>query len=89
MRHAATVIGLACDDLIAECQNRLVSLFDCPSNEIEFLDGVFIARSTNHQFKFSDVAVRTVDSHGPLKVVRRMKCIHRSTQMGRPSAGLR
>jgi carbon-monoxide dehydrogenase large subunit len=71
MRHAATVIGLACDDLISECKNRLSSLLDCQSDEIEFIDGHFIARLTNHQFNFSDVACRTVDSHGLLKVVRK------------------
>ena len=67
MRHAATVIGLACDDLISECKNRLSSLLDCQSDEIEFIDGHFIARLTNHQFNFSDVACRTVHSHGLLK----------------------
>ena len=71
MRHAATVIGLACDDLISECKNRLSSLLDCQSDEIEFIDGHFIARLTNHQFNFGEVACRTVDSHGLLKVVRK------------------
>ena len=71
MRHAATVIGLACDDLIAECQGRLVEMLDCASDEIEFLDGVFVVRATNHQFTFNDIAIQTIDSHGVLKVVRK------------------
>jgi len=71
MRHAATVIGLACDDLIAECRGRLVEILDCASDEIEFLDGVFVVRATNHQFTFNDIAIQTIDSHGVLKIVRK------------------
>lgn len=71
MRHAATVIGLACDDLIAECRDRLGAFLGCDREEIDFSDGVFIAHPTNHQFSFADVASKTMDSHGPLKVVRK------------------
>ena len=71
MRHAATVIGLACDDLIAECRGRLAETLDCSRDEIEFLDGVFVVRATNHQFTFNDIAIQTIESHGVLKVVHK------------------
>ena len=71
MRHAATVIGLACDDLIAECQRRVAEMFDCDCEEVEFLDGLFTVRVTNHQLTFNDIAIQTIDSHGALKVIRK------------------
>ena len=71
MRHAATVIALACDDLIAECRRRLADMLDCDCEEIEFLDGLFTVRATNHQLTFNDIAIQTIDSHGALKVIRK------------------
>ena len=71
MRHAATVIGLACDDLIAECRRRLAEMLDCDCEEIEFLDGLFTVRATNHQLTFNDIAIQTIDNHGALKVIRK------------------
>jgi carbon-monoxide dehydrogenase large subunit len=71
MRHAATVIGLACDDLIVECQRRVAEMFDCDCEEVEFLDGLFTVRVTNHQLTFNDIAIQTIDSHGALKVIRK------------------
>lgn len=71
MRHAATVIALACDDLIAECRRRLAEMLDCDCEEIEFLDGLFTVRATNHQLTFNDIAIQTIDSHGALKVIRK------------------
>ena len=70
MRHAATVIGLANDDLIAECIKRLANVLACKPEEIDFLDGVFSPRTTNHQFSFVDVAIKTEDIDGPLKIAR-------------------
>ena len=71
MRHAATVIALACDDLIAECRRRLAEMLDCDCEEIEFLDGLFTVRATNHHLTFNDIAIQTIDSHGALKVIRK------------------
>ena len=71
MRHAATVIGLACDDLITECRKRVSVILDCASNEVEFSDGLFIVHASNHKMTFEDIAIQTIDSHGALKVIRK------------------
>ena len=70
MRHAGTVIGLACDDLIAEGKQRLADFLDCPRDDIEFANGIFTLRSTNHHSSFAEIALHTSQSHGPLKIVR-------------------
>ena len=70
MRHAGTVIGLACDDLIQEGKQRLTAFLDCPLDDIDFANGIFTVRSTNHHFSFAEIALNTADSHGPLKIVR-------------------
>jgi carbon-monoxide dehydrogenase large subunit len=70
MRHAGTVIGLACDDMIAESKQRLASFLECPIDNINFANGIFMIRSTNHQFSFAEIALNTMESQGKLKVVR-------------------
>ena len=43
--------------------NITIKNLDCDCEELEFLDGLFTVRATNHQLTFNDIAIKTIDSH--------------------------
>jgi len=56
MRHAATVMSMAADELIARAKRIAALLLEATVDEVEFADGQFRARNTNRAFDFLELA---------------------------------
>jgi aerobic carbon-monoxide dehydrogenase large subunit len=56
MRHAATVMSMAADELIAKATKIAALLLEAPVDEVEFADGRFRARNTNRGFDLLELA---------------------------------
>ena len=70
MRHAGTVMAMASADLLAEGRRRAARLFDADKDDVVFEQGRFAVPGTNHAIELFDLAKQTIDSEGPLRVVR-------------------
>jgi carbon-monoxide dehydrogenase large subunit len=70
MRHAGTVMAMGCADLIAEGKRRAAGLFECDPDAVVFDDARFVLPGTNHAIDLFDLARKTIDGDGPLRVVR-------------------
>lgn len=70
MRHAGTVMAMASADLLAEGRRRAAEHFEADPDAIEFEAGYFKLGGTNQAIDIFDLARRTRESHGVLRVVR-------------------
>lgn len=77
MRHAGTVMAMASADLLAEARRRTAERLDCNPDDLEFADGAFALRGTNHRLTLADLsdpaqhatplqAARTNEMHTPV-----------------------
>jgi aerobic carbon-monoxide dehydrogenase large subunit len=70
MRHAGTVMAMASADLIAEGRRRTANLFDANIDDVVFEHARFAVTGTNHAINLFELAKRTRESDGPLRVAR-------------------
>ena len=70
MRHAGTVMAMAAADVIAEGLRRAAELFDVDKDDVTFDDGRFLVPGTNHAVDLFDLARKTHDGPGPLRVIK-------------------
>ena len=56
MRHAATVMSKAANELITNARRIAALLLETTVDEVEFADGRFAARNTNRSFNFVELA---------------------------------
>lgn len=69
MRHAATVMAKASADLIAEGRRRFAAKLNASPDQVDFDNGRFILRGTNHAMDLFELARETNAGDGKLKVV--------------------
>ena len=65
MRHAATVIALAADDLIAKATRLAAHIFDLPADSVTFDEGIFSAPGTNRAIDWFELAAKAANSGLP------------------------
>jgi carbon-monoxide dehydrogenase large subunit len=70
MRHAGTVMAMAAADLIAEGRRRTADLFGAEKDDVVFEKARFIIPGTNHAITLFELAKKTSEGAGPLRVVR-------------------
>jgi carbon-monoxide dehydrogenase large subunit len=70
MRHAGTVMAMAAADVIAEGRRRAGELFDVNKDDVAFDDGRFLVPGTNYAIDLFELARKTHDGPGPLRVVK-------------------
>jgi carbon-monoxide dehydrogenase large subunit len=78
MRHAGTVMAMGAADLLALGRERTARLFDADKDDVVFEHGRFAVTGTNHAIDLFDLAKKTLETDGPLRVVRdTRKCTRR------------
>jgi carbon-monoxide dehydrogenase large subunit len=65
LRHAATVMSKAAEELIARAKLIAARLLDADANQIDFTDGRFQTRSTNQSFSLLELAAELARSTLP------------------------
>jgi carbon-monoxide dehydrogenase large subunit len=65
MRHAATVIALAAEDLVAKASRLAAHVLEMPVEKIVFDSGLFGAQGTNRTIDWFELAARAADSGLP------------------------
>jgi carbon-monoxide dehydrogenase large subunit len=70
MRHAGTVMAMGAADLLALGRERTARLFDADKDDVVFEHGRFAVTGTNHAIDLFELAKKTIETDGPLRVVR-------------------
>ena len=70
MRHAGTVMAMGAADLIALGRERTARLFERDKDDVVFEQGRFVIPGTNHAVDLFELAKKTRETDGPLRVVR-------------------
>jgi carbon-monoxide dehydrogenase large subunit len=70
MRHAGTVMAMASADLIAEARRRTADLFGADKDNVVFENARFAVTGTNYAITLFELAKKTIETDGPLRVVR-------------------
>lgn len=70
MRHAGTVMAMGAADLLALGRERTARLFDVDKDDVVFEHGRFAVTGTNHAIDLFELAKNTMETDGPLRVVR-------------------
>jgi carbon-monoxide dehydrogenase large subunit len=73
LRHAATVMSKAAEELIARAKLIAARLLDADANQIEFTDGRFQTRSTNQSFSLLELAAELARSTLPDELKRSLR----------------
>ena len=83
LRHAATVMSKAAEELIARAKVIAARLLNASPDQIEFVDGRFRTRSTNRSFSFLELARELARSNLPDEVKSSL-CVTADNEMHDP-----
>ncbi len=83
LRHAATVMSKAAEELIARAKVIAAQLLNASPDQIEFVDGRFRTRSTNRSFSFLELARELARSNLPDEVKSSL-CVTADNEMHDP-----